>query len=45
MSGMFWGATSFDQNISKWDVSKVTYYFVFSDNSPINGTSKMPHFQ
>jgi len=42
---MFNGAKSFDQNISKWNVSKVTDYGDFSSNSPIDGTSKVPHFQ
>jgi len=45
MDSMFDSATSFDQNISKWDVSNVADYYNFSSNSPINGTSKVPNFQ
>jgi len=45
MASMFESATSFDQNISKWNVSNVADYYNFSLNSPIDGTSKVPHFQ
>ena len=41
---MFQNATSFNQDISGWDVSKVISHITFSSNSPISGTTKEPHF-
>merc|ERR1712032_652585 len=37
MYGMFWGATSFKSDISKWDVSRVsTMYSMFMDAAAFN---------
>jgi len=45
VNGLFYGATSFNQNISKWNVSNVADDDEFSLDSPIDGTSKVPNFQ
>lgn len=42
MYGMFWGATSFNQDISRWNVSKVThmgvmFYQAYAFNQDISG--------
>jgi surface protein len=43
MSGMFSDATTFNQDLSPWDVSSVTNYANFSNNTP-SWTLPKPNF-
>jgi surface protein len=38
MQWMFYGATAFSQNLSGWDVSKVTVYDDFWSGKPVGYT-------
>ena len=31
MTGMFWGATSFDQNLSSWNLTGINKNYIFKD--------------
>jgi len=44
MNSMFQGASSFNQDISNWDVSNVKEHKNFAGNSGITDPNKLPKF-
>lgn len=45
MNSMFYGASSLNQDLSKWNVNKVTSHEEFAIGSKIDNSNKLPQFK